>query len=119
MSEKFDERMTKSDPAENFFDPIPKLKSKTFLDSAKKAKVKKGGKWTEIMAQRDILGKLVALSNEHKDAVDLSSVLDYPLAAVCFPLSTPDAAIQKTVKSKLYSAAMSDLTILRFCRFTC
>ena len=114
MCEKFDERMTKSDPAENFFDPIPKLKSKTFLDSAKKAKVKKGGKWTEIMAQRDIPGKLVALSNKHKAAVDLNSVLDYPLAPVCFPLSTPDGAIRKTVKSKLYSAAMSDLTILCF-----
>ena len=29
MSQKFDQRMTKSDPAENFFDSIPKLKSKT------------------------------------------------------------------------------------------
>ena len=114
MPQKFDERMTKSDPAENFFDPIQKLKSKTFLDSAKKAKVKKDGKWKEIMAQIDILGKLVALSSKHKAAVDLNSVLDYPLAPVCFPLSTPAGAIRKTVKSKLYSAAMSDLIILRF-----
>ena len=51
------------------------------------------------MAQRDILGKVVALSSKHKAAVDLNSVLDYPLAPVCFPLSTPDGAIRKTVKS--------------------
>ena len=90
------------------------MKSKTFLNSAKKAKVRKDGKWKEIMAQKDILGKLVVLSNKHKATVDLNSVLNYPLAPVCFPLSTLDGAILKMVKSKLYSAAMSDLTILRF-----
>ena len=51
-----------------FFDLILKLKSKTLLNSAKKAKVKKDGKWREIMAQKDILGKLVRLSNKHKAA---------------------------------------------------
>ena len=66
------------------------------------------------MFQRDILGKLVALSHQRKTAVDLDSCLIYPLAPVSLPLSTPDGAIRKTVKSKLFLAAMSDLAILNF-----
>ena len=45
-----------------------------------------------MMFERDILGMSVALSHNRK-GVDLDSVLVYPLAPVCLPLSTPDGAI--------------------------
>ena len=110
----FEERMTKTESPEEFFDPIRKFKWKTFRDSENKVKIKKDGRCKEVMFQRDILGKLVALSHKHRIGVDLDSVLVYPLAPICLPLSTPDGAIRKTAKSKLFSAAMSDLTIISF-----
>ena len=103
-----------SESTENFFDPIRKCKPKTFTDSSRKSKVNIGSKCKEVMFQRDILGKLVALSHQQKTAVDLDSCLIYPLAPVSLPLSTPDGAIRKTVKSKLFLTAMSDLAILNF-----
>ena len=38
--------------------------------------------------------------------------MQYPLAPVSVPLSTPDGAIRKTVKSKLFDAAMSDFLVV-------
>ena len=38
--------------------------------------------------------------------------MTFPLAPVSIPLSTADGAIRKTVDSKPYDAAMSDLKIL-------
>ncbi len=55
---------------------------------------------------------MVAYSNKHKAGVDLETTLSFPLAPVSMPLSTADGAIRKTTKSKLYDAAMSDLTII-------
>ena len=57
---------------------------------------------------------LVAYSNKHEAGVDLEKVLCFPLAPVSIPLSTPDGAITKTVKSKLYDASMSDLSVVIF-----
>ena len=114
MLHEFEERMSSSESTKKFFDPIRKCKPITFTDSSRKSKVNIGGKCKEVMFQRDILGKLVALSHQRKTAVDLHSCLIYPLAPVSLPLSTPDGAIRKTVKSKFFLAAMSDLTILNF-----
>ena len=69
-------------------------------------------KTKELTFQRDILGLLVAYSNKHESGVDIKSALSFPLAPVSIPLSTADGAIRKTVKSKLYEAAMKDLTII-------
>eukprot|EP00112_Aurelia_sp_Birch-Aquarium-sp1_P014970 Seg3276.1 transcript_id=Seg3276.1/GoldUCD/mRNA.D3Y31 product="hypothetical protein" protein_id=Seg3276.1/GoldUCD/D3Y31 len=106
--------MTKSECPEEFLDPIRKFKCKTFRHSENKVKIKKDGKCKEVIFQRDILGRLVALSHKPMIGVDLDSVLVYPLAPVCLPLSTPDGAIRKTVKSKLFTAAISDLTVVSF-----
>ena len=46
--------------------------------------------------------------------IDLDAVLCYPLAPVSVPLSTSDGSLRKTVKSKLYDAAMSDLEELTY-----
>ena len=66
----------------------------------------------ELAFQRDILGILVAHSCQYKSRIDIDVVLQYPLAPVSVPLSTPDGAIRKTVKSKLFNAAMSDLLVV-------
>lgn len=106
MFNDFQERLSNNKSKDEFFDPIKKCKSKTFLDSAKRSKMNVDGKCKEVIFQRDILGKLVALSHKRKMAVDLDKCLVYPLAPVSLPLSTPDGAIRKTVKSKLFNAAM-------------
>ena len=68
----------------------------------------------EFTFQRDILGILVnvAHSYQNNSGIDIDSVLCHPLAPVSVPLSTPDGSIRKTVKSKLFKAAMSDLSVV-------
>jgi hypothetical protein len=66
----------------------------------------------ELAFQRDILGILVAHSCQYKSGIHIDVVLQYPLAPVSVPLCTYDGAIRKTVKSKLFDAAMSDLLII-------
>eukprot|EP00794_Sanderia_malayensis_P002237 gene2237-2552_t len=123
MMTEFVTRFTESTQRENgekdkFFSPIKKNKIKTFQDGAVKKTVKRGNKIKEVAFQRDVLGLLVANSNKKNAGIDLDAVLCYPLAPVSIPLSTPDGSIRKTVKSKLYSAAMSDLEELTYDDFS-
>ena len=87
-------------------------KYKSWKDSAKKILLKKDGKVKELTFQRDILGILVAHSYQYNSGIDIDSVLCYPLTPVSVPLSTPDGSIGTTVKSKLFKAAMSDLSVV-------
>ena len=66
----------------------------------------------ELTFQSYILGILVAHSYQYNSGIDIDSVLCYPLAPVPVPLNTPDGSIRKTVKSKLFKAAMSDLSVV-------
>ena len=77
-----------------------------------KAKVSKNGKQHEIQVQSDILGKLVSLSCLNKGAINIDAAMSFPLSPVSLPLSHCDGTIRKTFKSKPYSAAMHDLTIV-------
>ena len=115
LMDEFQERITTKSAESSktdFFSPIKKEKLKTFKDVAVKTKLKSKGKVKELTFQRDILGMLVAYSNKHELGVDLEKVLCFPLAPVSIPLSTPDGALRKTVKSKLFDASMSDLAIV-------
>eukprot|EP00795_Rhopilema_esculentum_P010166 gene10166-biopygen12783 len=109
---EFKERLTKSPADKDLFGPIKREPLKTFKDSSVKTRLKIKGKEKVLTFQRDILGTLVAYSNKHEAGVDLETTLSFPLAPVSMPLSTADGAIRKTVKSKLYEAAMSDLSIV-------
>ena len=84
-------------------------KTVQIIDAAKKIVIKKDGKVKELTFQRDILGILVAHLYQYNSGIDIDLVLCNPLAPVSVPLSTPDGSIRKTVKSKLFKAAMSDL----------
>ncbi len=97
-------------PVADCFSPIKREMLETFMNSAVKTKIKNKGKIKELTHQRDILGMLVACSNKHKSGVDLEKEFCFPLAPVLIPLCTPDGAIRKTVKSKLY--LMSNLTVV-------
>ena len=108
----FEERLTTETPAKLFFDRLKRNKFKSWNDAVKKATIKKNGKLQELVFQRDILGILAASSYKEKSAVDIDAALCYPLAPVSMPLSSTDGTIRKTVKSKLFSVAMSDLRIL-------
>ena len=84
------------------FDPIKKSKWIGFSSNSVKAKIKINGKVQDITAQRDVLGMLVAKSQEGDSPVDLDEALSYPLAAISLPLASSDGAKRKTNKSKLY-----------------
>ena len=112
LMKDFINRITVKENKDKFSDTIKRFRLKTFQDSFVKAKVSKNGKEGEVRVQRDILCKLVSLSNSNKAAIDLEATLNFPLAPVCLPLSNCDGTIRKTVKSKLYQASMSDLTIV-------
>ena len=109
---EFQDRISKESSETDFFSPIKREPLKTFRNSAVKTKLKSQGKTKELTFQRDILGTLVAYSNKHETGVDLERVLCFPLAPISVPLSTADGAIRKTIKSKLYEAAMLDLKIV-------
>ena len=108
----FEERFTIESSGTDFFSPIKREPFKTFKILAVKANLKSQGKTKQVIFQRDILGILVAYANKHETGIDLERFLCFPLAPVSIPLSTADCAIRKTVKSKLYEAAMKDFKIL-------
>ena len=112
LMESFEERLTTDPATATFFSPLKRNKYKSWKDSAKKIVIKKDGKVKELTFQRDILGILVAHSYQYNSGIDIDSVLCYPLAPVSAPLSAPDGSIRKTVKSKLFKAAMSDLSVV-------
>ena len=114
LMESFEEHLTTDPTTATFFSPLKRNKYKSWKDSAKKIVIKKDGKVKEFTFQRDILGILVnvAHSYQNNSGIDIDSVLCHPLAPVSVPLSTPDGSIRKTVKSKLFKAAMSDLSVV-------
>lgn len=115
LMDEFQDRITTESaesPGADFFSPIKREKLETFNNLAVKTKIKNKGRIKELTYQRDILGMLVAYSNKHESGVDLEKVLCFHLAPVSIALYTPDGAIRKTVKSKLYHASMSDLTVV-------
>ena len=112
LMESFEERLTTDPTTVTFFNPLKRNKYKSWKDSAKRIVIKKDGKVKELTFQRDILEILVAHSYQYNSGTDIDSVLCYPLAPVSVPLSTPDGSIRKTVKSKLFKAAMSDLSVV-------
>ena len=78
----------------------------------KKSCCKERRKGERVSGERDILGILVAHSCQYKSGIDIDTVLCYPVVPISVPLSTADGAIRKTVKSKLFDVAMSDLVII-------
>ena len=89
-------------PEKNIYTPICKEPWKGFEANNKKVKVKVDGKMKEITAQRDILGLLVAKSDQENSAVNIEKALCSPLAPVSLSLACGDGGMRKTNKSKMY-----------------
>eukprot|EP00112_Aurelia_sp_Birch-Aquarium-sp1_P017476 Seg4056.1 transcript_id=Seg4056.1/GoldUCD/mRNA.D3Y31 product="hypothetical protein" protein_id=Seg4056.1/GoldUCD/D3Y31 len=112
LMKSFEKRLTADPPTEALFDPMKRKKWKSWKDTAKKVIVKKDGKERELAFRRDILGVLVARSYQYNSGIDIDAVLCYPLAPASIPLCTPDGSMRKTLKSKLFTAAMNDLHVV-------
>ncbi|XP_036339749.1 uncharacterized protein LOC118749071 [Rhagoletis pomonella] len=82
------ERTIKKTPIHNFSSEIKKKK-----------KVKIGGKDQKIQIQRDLFGRMLGISMNHK--LDVLRILSYPITPVPLALCHLDGVIYKTAKSAL------------------
>ena len=86
-----------------FWDPIKKQVWNDFSNSNKKVMVKnKDGKVAEVSIQRDVLGLLLAKSQELDASIDMEEALKYPLSPIPLALAHADGQRRKTNKSALY-----------------
>jgi hypothetical protein len=80
--------------------PIRRQKISTFANDGKKIKRSCQGIIKEIKMERDMLGKLLMISLNHK--LDIGLVLQYPLTPVPLVFSHLDGTINSTDKAVLY-----------------
>lgn len=78
---------------------IKRVKIKNFASVVKKRKIAIGGKVTEVKLQKDLFGRLLAISLEKK--IDLAKVLTYPLSPVPLSMCQIEGIIHKTSKAAL------------------
>jgi hypothetical protein len=88
----------------HFHDPIKRntVKGFNYVPSKKKAQIKKN-----VEVNRDILARLIYLSNSSGRIIDFEKVLTYPLSNVPLSLCNPNGAMRKTNKSKLSQLLLS------------
>ena len=92
----------------NVWDAIKRQERHDFSASNKKTKVKsKNGKVVEVAVQRDILGLLLAKSQELNAPIDMEKALKFPLSPVPLALAHADGERRKTNKSALYAHALA------------
>lgn len=68
-------------------------------DYLKKHKTKVAGKIQEVRVQRDLFGRMLGISMDHK--IDISKILSYPITPVPLSMCHFDGGICKTQKSAL------------------
>lgn len=85
--------------SDRFHQPLKKNKVLTFASLKKKRKMKIGGKVHEVTLQRDLFGRLLALSLD--TSIDLEKVLCFPITPMPFSLCHIDGSLNKTDKSVL------------------
>ena len=78
-----------------------------FKDMTKSTKVANNGKSVVIEANRNILGKLLAISAKHEKSIDFEVALSYPLSTTPLSLSNPDGSRRVTQKSKFVEVLSS------------
>ena len=84
----------------NFWDPVQKLKIKSFSSAAKKIAVKNQKDMTvSVNADRELFGRLLVAA-KNRD-IKLKEVLSYELCSVPISLAHPDGSLRKTTKSAL------------------
>ena len=91
----------------DLFDPIPKMKLKTFQAMKAKKSCKIKDKSVTLKADRDIFARLLVIRG--KRDVSLQEVLAYSLGPIPWSLATTDGGLVKTVKSKLLDSLEKDV----------
>ena len=71
---------------------------------------KKNKQEKQIASHRDILGRLLTVTHKTKVAVNLEKAITYPLSPSPPSLTFPDGSPRKSIKSKLFDAALSNIT---------
>ena len=109
LYEEFTSRFEKDNNNKlRFWDPIKKQDWHDFSTSNLKTKVKnKNGKVVEVAVQRDVLGLLLAKSQEFDAAIHMEKALKFPLSPVPLALAHADGERRKTNKSSLYDHALA------------
>ena len=97
--EEFMEDRLKSEK-KSFYDPIKRLSLKTFASMRVKKEIKLKGKAVTLLAERNIFGRLLAISKD-REGLSLKQVLAYSLSPIPWCFGLPDGGLVKTVKSKL------------------
>ena len=92
------DRLEKND---HFFEPIKRMKLKTFADVSKKVKVTMASNRTiEYKQQGNIAFQLLVSSYNQDNKVDLREMMRYPLMPVPSSIGTADGYLMRTDKSK-------------------
>ena len=94
----------------SFWDPIPKLKVKTFESTTRKIQVKAvSDKLVTVGADRELFGRLLIAANVRQ--INLKQVLCYELSSVPFSLAYQDGSLRKTNKSTLAALIESKVNV--------
>ena len=94
---------------EDLFDPITKTKIKSFSSCCQKAAISKAGKLLATDINRQIMGRLVVVSQTRE--VDLETLFGYELSSVSLSLFNPDGMMRKCCKSDLLKELERDLAV--------
>lgn len=84
-----------------FHEPITRNKVHLFSSTNKQVELKGGTRTKTVEANRDMLGKILALSAKTGRVVNFECALEYPLCAAPLSLANPDGSRRMTAKSKL------------------
>ena len=94
----------------SFWEPLRKLKIKTFSSTNKNISLKSNDKLVTVNADRDLFGRLLIVSNVRQ--INLKEVLCYELSPVPCSLAHPDGGLRKTAKCVMSSLLEKDVNIL-------
>jgi hypothetical protein len=90
---------TKLESGTGFYEPIKKLKLKTFADLQKSTVVKGHDKEVIMKADKQVFGQIVLIAENRK--LDMKDVLSYPHGAKPWSLANGDRTLKKTDKANL------------------
>jgi len=94
----------------SFWDPIPKLKMKTFERTTRKIQVKVvNDKLVTAGADRELFGRLLITANVRQ--INLKEVLCYEPSSFPFSLAYQDGSLRKTTKSTLAARIESKVNV--------
>lgn len=83
----------------NFYEPLKKMKLKTFSSMREKKKTTRGNVETVLMADHQLFSRMLLLASTRK--LDMKDVLKHPLGPLPWALANCDGSLKKTNKSAL------------------